>query len=75
MGAAGTYGYAAFCRYNKQFFTADQGTIPYDEENKKINYIDVLFNDNMPFGETTVTFDVVVPAQNSAPTYIGARWV
>lgn len=75
MGAAGRDGYAAFCRYNKQFFTADQGTIPYDKKAEKIEYIDVLFNDNMPFGETTVTFDVVVPAQNSAPTFIGARWV
>lgn len=57
-----------FCRYNKQFFAAKTDCLGNE-------YIDVLYNDNMPSGKTTVTFDMVVPATSSAPVYVGARWV
>ena len=57
-----------FCRYNKQFFAAKTDCL-------KNEYIDVLYNDAMPSGKTTVTFDMVVPATSSAPVYVGARWV
>lgn len=58
-----------FCRYNSQVFSAFTGSVPYR------NYIDVLYNNEMPFGSTTITFDMVVPAMSSAPVIVGARWV
>lgn len=64
-----TGGYA-FCRFNKQFYKAYTPLIigPYE-------YVDVLYDDALPRGESTVTFDYVVPATASAPSIIGARWV
>lgn len=63
-------GFIPFCRYNKQFYSAATGDVGAE------TYVDVLYNDTMPTGKTTVTFDMIVPAAvSTAPVIVGARWV
>jgi len=63
-------GFVPFCRYDKKFYSAITGNAGAQ------TYVDVLYNDAMPTGKSTVTFDMIVPAAiSTAPVIVGARWV
>lgn len=70
VSAENNGGFVPFCRYDKKFYSAITGNAG------ARTYVDVLYNDAMPTGKSTVTFDMIVPAAiSTAPVIVGARWV
>ena len=70
VSAENNGGFVPFCRYDKKFYSAITGNAG------ARTYVDVLYNDAMPTGKSTVTFAMIVPAAiSTAPVIVGARWV